>query len=96
VLNVVVGSAAEIGDALVSHPAPRVVSFTGSTEVRIGISRKAGIKRLLLELGGNAPLVVLDDADLDYAVESAVFGSFYNSGPGTPVTGRGPRSPSTG
>jgi aldehyde dehydrogenase (NAD+) len=64
----------------VSHPAPRVVSFTGSTETGIGISRLTGVKKLLLELGGNAPLVVLDDADLDYAVESAVFGSFYNSG----------------
>ena len=78
-LSVVVGPA-RIGDALVTHPTPRVISFTGSTETGIGISRKAGIKRLLLELGGNAPLVVLDDADLDYAVESAVFGSFYNSG----------------
>jgi aldehyde dehydrogenase (NAD+) len=80
VLNVVIGSAADVGDVLVSHPVPRVISFTGSTEVGIGISRQAGIKRLLLELGGNAPLVVLDDADLDYAVESAVFGSFCNSG----------------
>ncbi|OLE29203.1 MAG: aldehyde dehydrogenase [Catenulispora sp. 13_1_20CM_3_70_7] len=80
VLNVVVGRSSEIGDVLVSHPLPRVVSFTGSTETGIAISRKAGIKRLLLELGGNAPMVVLDDADLDYAVESAVFGSFYNSG----------------
>ncbi len=79
-LSVVVGSGREVGDALVSHPTPRVVSFTGSTETGIGISQKAGIKRLLLELGGNAPLVVLDDADLEYAVESAVFGSFYNSG----------------
>jgi aldehyde dehydrogenase (NAD+) len=80
VLNVVVGSADEIGGALVSHPAPRVVSFTGSTQTGLGIARQAGIKKLLLELGGNAPLVVLDDADLGYAVESAVFGSFYNSG----------------
>src|ERR1700722_9623231 len=80
VLNVVVGSAAEIGDALVCHPVPRVVSFTGSTQVGIRISQTAGIKRLLLELGGNAPLVVLDDADVEQAVESAVFGSFYNSG----------------
>jgi aldehyde dehydrogenase (NAD+) len=80
VLNVVVGSAAVIGDALVGHPAPRVVSFTGSTETGLGISQRTGVKKLLLELGGNAPLVILDDADLDYAVESAVFGSFYNSG----------------
>lgn len=79
-LSVLVGSGKEVGDALVSHPTPRVVSFTGSTETGIGISQKAGIKKLLLELGGNAPLVVLDDADLGYAVESAVFGSFYNSG----------------
>lgn len=80
VLNVVVGSSGDIGDVLVSHPLPRVVSFTGSTATGIAISRQAGIKRLLLELGGNAPMVILDDADLEYAVESAVFGSFYNSG----------------
>ena len=80
VLNVVVGSSRDIGDDLVAHPAARVVSFTGSTATGIAISRKAGIKKLLLELGGNAPMVILDDADLDYAVESAVFGSFYNSG----------------
>jgi aldehyde dehydrogenase (NAD+) len=79
-LSVLVGAGREVGDAMVSHPAPRVVSFTGSTETGIGISRRAGIKKLLLELGGNAPLVVLDDADLDHAVESAVFGSFFNSG----------------
>jgi acyl-CoA reductase-like NAD-dependent aldehyde dehydrogenase len=54
------------------------VSFTGSTATGLAISRKTGIKKLLLELGGNAPMVILDDADLDYAVESAVFGSFYN------------------
>lgn len=80
VLSVVVGSSGDIGDALIEHPLPRVVSFTGSTATGLAISRKTGIKKLLLELGGNAPMVVLDDADLDYAVESAVFGSFYNSG----------------
>jgi aldehyde dehydrogenase (NAD+) len=80
VLNVVIGASGVIGDVLVSHPTPRVVSFTGSTETGLGISRLTGIKKLLLELGGNAPMVILDDADLAYAVESAVFGSFYNSG----------------
>jgi aldehyde dehydrogenase (NAD+) len=80
VLSVVVGSSTEIGDVLVAHPAPRVSSFTGSTQTGLAISRTAGLKRLLLELGGNAPMVVLDDADLEYAVESAVFGSFFNSG----------------
>ncbi len=79
-LNVVAGSSEEIGDALIAHQTPRVVSFTGSTETGRNIARAAGLKRLLLELGGNAPLVVLDDADLDAAVESAVFGSFFNSG----------------
>ncbi|WKG03922.1 aldehyde dehydrogenase family protein [Mycolicibacterium sp. HK-90] len=80
VLSVIVGSGAEIGDAMVGHPVPSIVSFTGSTSVGIGITQKAGIKRLLMELGGNAPLVILDDADLDYAVKAAAFGSFYNSG----------------
>lgn len=80
VLSVIVGSGGEVGDALVQHPVPSIVSFTGSTDVGIGITAKAGIKRLLMELGGNAPLVVLGDADLDYAVKAAAFGSFYNSG----------------
>ncbi|MFJ9371244.1 aldehyde dehydrogenase family protein [Nocardia sp. NPDC101769] len=80
VLNVVVGPGAEIGNAMVAHPVPAVVSFTGSTAVGLGITRIAGIKKLCLELGGNGPLIVLDDADLPAAVEAAVFGSFFNSG----------------
>lgn len=79
-LSVVVGSGSEIGDAIVEHPVPRVVSFTGSTPVGRGITEKAGIKKLALELGGNGPLVVLDDADLDLAVRAAVFGSFFHQG----------------
>jgi aldehyde dehydrogenase (NAD+) len=80
VLNIVVGKSSVIGDALVAHDVPRVVSFTGSTETGRHIARQAGLKRLLLELGGNAPMIILDDADIHYAVESAVFGSFFNSG----------------
>ena len=80
VLNVVIGSGSEIGDAIVEHPDARVVSFTGSTPVGEGIARKAGVKKIALELGGNGPLVVLDDADLDRAVDAAVFGSFFHSG----------------
>ena len=80
VLNVVIGSGSEIGDALVEHPIPRLVSFTGSTPVGEGIAHKAGLKKLALELGGNGPLVVLDDADLDLAVPAAVFGSFFHQG----------------
>jgi len=79
-LSVVVGSGSDIGDAMVAHPVPRVVSFTGSTPVGKGISEKAGVKKLALELGGNGPLVVLDDADLDLAVRAAVFGSFFHQG----------------
>lgn len=80
VLSVVVGSGSDIGDAIVEHPVPRVVSFTGSTSVGKGIAQKAGLKKLALELGGNGPLVVLDDADLDLAVQAAVFGSFFHQG----------------
>ena len=79
-LSVVVGAGSDIGDAMVSHPVPSVVSFTGSTSVGEGIVKTAGIKRLSLELGGNGPLVVLDDADLDAAVDAAVFGSFAHAG----------------
>jgi aldehyde dehydrogenase (NAD+) len=87
-LSVVIGSGSEIGDAIVSHPTPRVVSFTGSTPVGKGIAEKAGLKKLSLELGGNGPLVVLDDADLDYAVDAAVFGKFFHQGQVCMITNR--------
>ena len=80
VLSVLIGSGREIGDAIVEHPVPRVVSFTGSTPVGAAIPTKAGLKRLALELGGNGPIVVLDDADLDLAIDAAVFGSFFHQG----------------
>lgn len=84
VLNVVVGRGSEIGDAFVSHDIPRVISFTGSTPVGRGIARLAAeasiIKRVELELGGNSPFIVLEDADLDYAAEAAVFGKFLHQG----------------
>lgn len=87
-LSVVIGSGSEIGDAIVSHPVPRVVSFTGSTPVGKGIAEKAGLKKLSLELGGNGPLVVLDDADLDYAVDAAVWGKFFHQGQVCMITNR--------
>jgi aldehyde dehydrogenase (NAD+) len=84
VLSIVVGAGSEIGDAFVTHPVPRVISFTGSTPVGRRIGRLATeapvIKRIELELGGNSPLVVLEDADLDLAVEAAVFGKFLHQG----------------
>lgn len=82
VLNVVVGRGSEIGDAIVEHPVPKLISFTGSTEVGKGIAEKAGrlLKKTALELGGNNVFVVLDDADMDRAVESAVYSKFYHQG----------------
>jgi aldehyde dehydrogenase (NAD+) len=80
VLNVVVGLGSEVGDAMVQHEIPRVISFTGSTAVGLGITRKAGVKRLALELGGNGPFVVLADAELDLAVEAAAFSNYWHQG----------------
>lgn len=84
VLSVLVGETREIGDAFVLHDVPRVISFTGSTPVgrHIGeLAAKAGvIKRTELELGGNGPFVVLDDADLDHAAHSVTVGKFLHQG----------------
>lgn len=83
-LNVVVGSSAEIGDYFVGHPISRVVSFTGSTAVGRHVGRlcveSSMLKRAMLELGGNAPLIVTEDVDLEFAVHLAVVGKFFHSG----------------
>ena len=81
-LNVVVGRGSEIGDDIVTHPVPRLISFTGSTEVgrRIGELAGKNLKKTALELGGNNVFIVLDDANIDQAVESALFGKFYHQG----------------
>ncbi len=84
VLSVVAGRGSVIGDYVVSHPVPKFISFTGSTAVgrRLGALATGGdhLKRVALELGGNSPLVVLDDADVDQAVDMAVIGRFLHSG----------------
>ncbi len=82
VVNVVTGSAAEIGDTLLSDHRVRKISFTGSTEVGKEIMRKAAdqVKRLSLELGGNAPVIVFPDADLEKAAEAIVGNKFENCG----------------
>jgi acyl-CoA reductase-like NAD-dependent aldehyde dehydrogenase len=74
--------AASIVEALIAHPAVRRVNFTGSTVIGRRIGELAGrhLKPALLELGGKAPLLVLDDADIDSAVNAAVFGCFMNQG----------------
>ena len=85
VLNVVTSApedAAEIVGALIDHPAVRHINFTGSTRVGRIVAQRAArhLKPVLLELGGKAPLIVLDDADLDAAVNAAAFGAFLNQG----------------
>ncbi|GAB7003194.1 aldehyde dehydrogenase family protein [Nocardioides sp. AN3] len=78
-VNLVYGGP-EIGEHLVANPDVGLVAFIGSTAVGEQIARAAGVKRLLLELGGNGPQIVLDDADLDKAVEAATLGCFYQAG----------------
>jgi len=78
-LSVVYGDA-DVGSALVGSPIPRAVSFTGSVGVGKIITRTAGIKKVALELGGNAATFVDKDADLEDAAKKCAFGAFYNSG----------------
>ncbi len=82
VLNIVTGSASAIGGELTSNPAVRKLSFTGSTAVgKILMEQCAGtVKKVSMELGGNAPFLVFDDADLDAAVEGAMICKFRNTG----------------
>jgi succinate-semialdehyde dehydrogenase/glutarate-semialdehyde dehydrogenase len=82
VLNVITGSATEIGGELTGSPIVRKISFTGSTEIgKVLMAQCAGtVKKLSLELGGNAPFIVFDDADLDAAVEGAIVSKYRNTG----------------
>ena len=82
VLNLVTGSAAAIGGVLTEDPRVRKVTFTGSTEVgkRLMAQCAGTLKKLSLELGGNAPFIVFEDADLDAAVEGAIASKFRNTG----------------
>ncbi len=82
VINIVTGMPTEIGNELMANETVRKISFTGSTRVGALLMRGASdsIKRLSLELGGNAPFIVFDDADLDLAVEGAIASKFRNGG----------------
>jgi benzaldehyde dehydrogenase (NAD) len=85
VINLVTNApadAADVVDELIAHPATRRINFTGSTRVGRIIAENAGrhLKRVLLELGGKAPMIVLSDADLDRAVAAASFGAFFHQG----------------
>ncbi|MHA5050359.1 aldehyde dehydrogenase family protein [Streptomyces sp. SD15] len=81
-LNVVITDIAEIGDAFIEHPIPKVISFTGSDKVgrHVATVCASHFKSSVLELGGNSALVVLDDADIDYAVDAAVFSRYVHQG----------------
>lgn len=82
VLNVITGTPAPIGEVFVTDPRVAKFTFTGSTTVgrKLGGQAMAAVKRVSLELGGNAPFIVLDDADLDAAVEGAMLSKFRNAG----------------
>ncbi len=82
VVNVVTGSAAEIGEELCTNPLVRKITFTGSTEVgkKLIAMSASTVKKVSMELGGNAPFLIFDDADLDRAVEGAVTAKYRNSG----------------
>lgn len=82
VLSVVTGSSGEIGDEMTSNPHVRHLSFTGSTEVGRLLMRQCAdsVIRVALELGGNAPFIVFDDADVDAAVEGAIMSKYRNAG----------------
>jgi putative phosphonoacetaldehyde dehydrogenase len=79
-LSIVTGNPRTMGDAMITDPHADVVTFTGSVRVGKYIAEKAGYKRLVLELGGNDPLIVMEDADLEKAAELAVQGATKNSG----------------
>ncbi|WP_395451067.1 NAD-dependent succinate-semialdehyde dehydrogenase [Aminobacter sp. UC22_36] len=82
VVNVLTGSAGEIGDEICANPLVKKITFTGSTEVgKMLIAKSAStVKKVSMELGGNAPFLVFDDADIDRAVEGAITAKFRNSG----------------
>jgi acyl-CoA reductase-like NAD-dependent aldehyde dehydrogenase len=80
VFNLVSGDGPTTGDALVSHSGIDGIGLTGETHTGDTIQRRAGVKKLLMELGGNGPQIVLEDADLHRAAKAAAFGAYFNAG----------------
>ena len=80
VLSVLTGPGGDLGDALVSDPRVRKISFTGSTAVGEHITRLAGVKKLSLELGASCPVVILPDADIEAAADAVAAGGYINAG----------------
>ena len=79
-LSIITGAPEAFGDSLISDERVRLISFTGGLEAAKVIQRKAGLKKIVMELGSNSPVIVLLDADLEEAVQSCVSGAFYASG----------------
>jgi succinate-semialdehyde dehydrogenase/glutarate-semialdehyde dehydrogenase len=88
VLNLVIGEGATVGDALVVHPDVTGIGFTGSAATGKRIAERGAGKPMLLELGGNGPVIVFEDADLDKAASAAAGGAFFNAGQVCAATGR--------
>jgi aldehyde dehydrogenase (NAD+) len=90
VLNLVLGSGSEVGDEIINHPAVKAISFTGSNEVGIRLYEEASRRgaKVQCEMGGKNPVVILEDADLDLAVESTAQGAFGSSGQRCTATSR--------
>ena len=92
-IQCVTGSGASIGDALVSHPAVRKVTFTGSQEVGEHIMHTAGLKKVTMELGSNSPLIVLPDADMDKVTDATVQSGYLERRSGLHIHATGHRRP---
>lgn len=80
VLQVVTGEGREVGNVLVEDPRVRLISFTGGRQTGEAVARQAGLKKVAMELGSNAPVIVLGDADLETAVEASVSGAYWAAG----------------
>jgi glyceraldehyde-3-phosphate dehydrogenase (NADP+) len=80
VLNIITGYGSEIGDPLVIDPRVRMISFTGGLEAGREIASKMGLKKVGMELGSNTPVIVMDDCDMEHAVELSVSGAFWAAG----------------
>lgn len=88
VVNLVIGEGAVAGDAVVTHPDVVAIGFTGSAATGRRIAERGAGKPLLLELGGNGPVIIFADADLDLAADAAAGGAFFNAGQVCAATGR--------
>src|SRR4029077_16793508 len=80
VVNLVTGAGAEVGDEVAGHPLVDGVGFVGSTETGRSVARRAAGKHVMLELGGNGPIVIFEDADLARAAEGTITGCFLCAG----------------